>query len=118
MLANLLAELDYQGGAFVAASSSHRSQSTNGSQSIIPDLAAASERIRETNQRWTDASRKLTAAYLDGVGSYVAGVAKAERKLGAQSPVTALGDLVNIHADLTEDVFKAGVTATRGLISA
>ena len=101
----------------MAASSTNRSQSTN-RQSIIPDLAAVNERIRETNDRWADATRKLTIAYLDGVDNYVAGVAKAERKLGAQSPVTALGDLVNIHADLTEDVFKAGVAATRELVSA
>jgi hypothetical protein len=102
----------------MAASSTNRSQSTDRSQSIIPDLAGVNERIRETNERWTGASRKLTIAYLDGVDSYVAGVAKAERKFGAQSPVTALGDLANIHADLTENVFKAGVAATRELISA
>ena len=101
----------------MAASSTNRSQSTN-RQSIIPDLAAVNERIRETNERWADASRKLTTAYLDGVDSYVAGVTKAERKFGAQSPVTALGDLANVHADLTEDVVKAGVAATRQLISA
>ncbi|HTX30829.1 MAG TPA: hypothetical protein VMD09_05555 [Solirubrobacteraceae bacterium] len=91
---------------------------TKRTQSVIPDLDAMSERVKETNQRWVDASRKLTNAYLDGVDSYVTGFAKAERKFGAQSPVSAFGELLNVHADLTEDVFKASVAATRELISA
>jgi len=83
-----------------------------------PDLDAVAERIREANERIVAASRKATVAYLDGVERYVAGVVQAERKVGEQSQIEVFGQLLNAHASLTEDVVKAGVAATRELISA
>jgi len=91
---------------------------TNNARNVTPDLDAAAERIREASDRMTAAGRKITGAYLDGVERYVAGVAKAERKLGEQSQIETFGELLNAHANLTEDVVKAGVAATRELISA
>jgi hypothetical protein len=83
-----------------------------------PDLDAAGDRIREANDRFVSAGRKVTGAYLDGVEKYVTGVAQAERKLGEQSQIDAFGQLLDAHARLTEDFVKASVSATRELISA
>lgn len=81
------------------------------------DVDTAAERIRETNDRLAQAGRKLTTAYLDGVEKYTEDVARAERKLGEQSRVDAVSNLLSAHANLTEDVVKAGVAATRQLIT-
>jgi hypothetical protein len=85
---------------------------------VTPDVNAASEQIRETGDRFVAAGRKVTVAYLDGVERYVAGVTKAERKIGEQSQIDAFGQLLTAHATLTEDMVKAGVAATRQLVSA
>ncbi len=88
------------------------------SRNFIPDIDAAGEHVRETGDLMTAAGRKFTAAYLDGVERYVAGVAKAERKFGEQSQVEFVSSLLNAHASLTEDVVKAGLSVTRELIAA
>jgi hypothetical protein len=85
---------------------------------VTPDVDATSEHIRQAGDRVVAAGRKATVAYLDGVERYVAGVTKAERKIGEQSQIDAFGQLLTAHADLTQDVVKAGVAATRQLISA
>jgi hypothetical protein len=89
---------------------------SNRTRNITPDLDAASDRVREANDRIADAGRKVTVAYLDGVERYWTGVAKAERKFGDQAQVEAVGHLLNAHANLTEDVIKASVAASRDLI--
>ena len=86
--------------------------------SFIPDLEAATERAREANDRLAEVSRKVTTAYLDGIENYVGEFAKFERKLGAQTKVDAASGLLSIHAQLTEDVAKASVSAARELIAA
>lgn len=90
---------------------------TNGT-TAGPELDAAAERIREANERILAAGRKATVAYLDGVERYIVGAAQAERKVGEQSQIELFGKLLTAHAGFTEDVVKAGVTATRELISA
>lgn len=89
---------------------------SNRTRNITPDLDAASDRVREANDRIADAGRKVTVAYLDGVERYWTGVAKAERKFADQTQVEAVGQLLSAHANLTEDVVKASVTASRELI--
>jgi hypothetical protein len=89
----------------------------NKSRTFVPDLEAATERARETNDRMTDAGRKVTSAYLDGVEKYIAEVARFERKLGEQSKVEAVASLLDAHAQLTEDVVTASVSAARELIA-
>jgi hypothetical protein len=91
---------------------------TNRNHNATPDLEAAAERVKKANDRITDAGRKVTSAYLDGVERYVIGFADAERKLAEQSQFEAVGDLLNTHATITEDVFKASLAATRELIKA
>jgi hypothetical protein len=90
---------------------------TSKNDTFIPDLEAAGERVREANERFIDASRKITNAYLDGVERYVAGVAQFERKLGAQSTIEPVAGLLNAHAKLTEDVSKASISAARELLT-
>jgi hypothetical protein len=92
--------------------------SATASKTVTPDLDAASERIREANDRIFAAGRKVTAAYLDGVEQYITGFAKAERKFGEQAQIEGVGQLITAHANLTEEVVKASVAATRELIAA
>lgn len=86
--------------------------------SFVPDLEAATERARETNERLTEVGRKMTNAYLDGVEKYVESFADFERKLGKQTHVDAVATIFDTHAQLTEEVVKASVTAARELITA
>jgi hypothetical protein len=88
------------------------------SRNFVPDLEAATERAREANDRVTEVGRKASSVYLDGVEKYVTGLAQFERKLGEQSQVDALASLFNAHADLTEEMAKASISATRELITA
>ena len=94
------------------------STSRTNTKTTTPDFEAANEQIREAGDRFVAAGRKVTVAYLDGVERYVAGITKAERKIGEQSQIDAFGQLLNAHATLTEDVAKASISATRDLISA
>ena len=87
-------------------------------RSAAPDFDAATERVREASDRFTEAGRKISSAYLDGVEKYVSGLANAERKLAEQSQLETVGYMLTTHANLTEDVFKASLAATRELISA
>jgi hypothetical protein len=86
--------------------------------SFVPDLEAATERARETNDRLTEVGRKVTTAYLDGIEKYAQSFADFERKLGKQSNVEAVAGMLDTHAQLTEEVVKAGVSAARELITA
>jgi hypothetical protein len=83
---------------------------TTTKNTFVPDLEAASERFAE-------AGRKLTYAYLDGVEKYVSGVAQFERKLGEQAQAEPVASFLTAHAKLTEDVTKASVSAARELIA-
>ncbi len=91
---------------------------TTKNPTFVPDLDAATERAREVNERLTDAGRKVTSAYLDGLEKYVADFARYERKLGEQSQVEAVASLLDTHAKLTEDMVAASVSAARELIAA
>jgi hypothetical protein len=91
--------------------------STKQQTSLYPDLEAATERVREANERFIEAGRKVTSAYLDGVEKYVGGLTQFERKVGAQSQVEAITSLFNAHAKMTDDVTTATVSAARELIT-
>jgi hypothetical protein len=92
--------------------------STAPGNGFAPDLEAVTERARETNERLTEVGRKITTAYLDGVEKYFDSFADFERKLGRQSQVEAVAAMLDTHAQLTQDVAKAGVGAARELITA
>jgi hypothetical protein len=91
---------------------------TNRNHTPTPDFEAAAERVKKANDRIADAGRKVTSAYLDGVERYVVGLTKAERQLGEQSQFELVTSVLGAHANLTEDVVKASVSATRELIAA
>lgn len=84
---------------------------------FIPDFEAASERLREANERFVEAGRKVTGAYLDGVERSLAGLTQFERKLSEQSQVEPVASLFAAHAKLTEEVTKASLAAARELIA-
>jgi hypothetical protein len=84
----------------------------------FPDLETATQRVTEANERLVGAGRKITAAYLDGIEKYVAGLAQFERKIAEQSQVEAISTLLETHAKVTEDVVTASVSAARELVSA
>lgn len=84
---------------------------------LYPDLEAATERVREANERFLEAGRKVTGAYLDGVERYIGGLTQFERKLGSQAQSDAVTSLFNAHAKLTDDVTSASVSAARELIA-
>ena len=54
----------------------------------------------------------------NGVEKYTEGFAEFERKLGQQTHVEAVASMLDTHAQLTEEVVKAGVSAARELITA
>ena len=83
-----------------------------------PDIEAVGERVRETGDRFVEAGRKLTGAYLDGVERYIHGLAQFERKLGEQSYLEPVAGVLNAHAKLAEDLTSASVSAARELIAA
>jgi hypothetical protein len=91
---------------------------TSKSKTFIPDLEAATERALEANERLAKASRTITGAYLDGLEKYVDGLADFERKLAAQSKVEVVTDLFNAHAQVSQDLTKAGVRVAREFIAA
>ena len=85
---------------------------------FVPDFDAATERAREANERFAQAGRTITGAYLDGIEKYVDGVAQFERKLSEQAKVEVVSDLLTAHAQLTQDVTKTSVRIARELIAA
>jgi hypothetical protein len=87
------------------------------SSTFIPDLESATERAVQANERYVEAGRKLTNAYLDGVERYVGGLTQFERKLGEQARVDVVSDLLNAHAQMTDDLTKASVKAARELVA-
>jgi hypothetical protein len=91
--------------------------STKQQNGLYPDIEAATERVREANERFVDAGRKVTGAYLDGLERYVGGLTQFERKVGAQAQSEAVTSLFNAHAKLTDDVTNATVSAARELIA-
>ena len=97
----------------MAASNTRAKRST-----ATPDVEAASEQSRQAGDRFVAAGRKMTIVYLDGVQRYVAGVTKAERKIGEQARISAFGQVLTAHADLTENMVNVGIAATRELVSA
>jgi hypothetical protein len=88
------------------------------SRIFVPDVEAATERAREANDRLVNVGRKVSSAYLDGVETYVAKLAQFERTIGEQAQVESVASLLGTHAQVSEDVAKASVSAARELIAA
>jgi hypothetical protein len=91
---------------------------TKQDQTLYPDFESAAEQARETGDKFIEAGRKITNAYLDGVEKYVHGVASFQRKLGEQSKLEPFTGVLTAQAKLAEDLTSASVTAARELIAA
>ena len=85
---------------------------------LYPDFESAAEQARETGDKFLEASRKITNAYLDSVEKYVHGVAQYQRKLGEQSKLEPIAGMLTAQAKLGEDLTSASITAARDLIAA
>jgi hypothetical protein len=84
---------------------------------LYPDFESAAEQARETGDKFFDAGRKITNAYLDSVEKYVHGVAQFQRKLGEQSKLEPVAGVLAAQAKLGEDLTSASVNAARDLIA-
>jgi hypothetical protein len=91
---------------------------TKQDNALYPDFESAAEQARETGDKFLEASRKITNAYLDSVEKYVHGVAQYQRKLGEQSKLEPITGVLTAQAKLAEDLTSASVTAARELIAA
>jgi transposase len=91
--------------------------SDNKHNTPYPDLEAATDRVRQANERFIEASRKVTSAYIDGLERYIGGLTEFERKLGAQAQSDAVTSLFNAHAKMTDDVTSATVSVARELLA-
>ena len=85
---------------------------------LYPDFESAAEQARETGDKFLEANRKITNAYLDGLEKYVHGIAQFQRKLGEQSKLEPLSGVLTAQAKLTEELTSASVSAARELIAA
>jgi hypothetical protein len=92
--------------------------STKNTTTFIPDIEAAGERVRVANERFLEAGKKVTGAYLDGLERYIAGLTEYERKAAEQSQVEVVASVLTAHAKLTDDVTKASLSVARELIAA
>ena len=86
-------------------------------QTLYPDFENAAEQAREAGDKFFDAGRKITNAYLDGFEKYVHGVAQFQRKLGEQSKLEPINGMLTAQAKLAEDLTSASVSAARDLIA-
>ncbi len=84
---------------------------------FTPDFQAAAERAVQANERFTEAGRKMTGAYLDGFEKYVGSVSQYERKLSQQGQFGPFAGVLQAHADLTDNLTGAGLRAARELIA-
>jgi hypothetical protein len=100
----------------MATTQTNQSNHTKRQTALYPDLEVAGERVREANDRFMEAGRKVTGAYLDGLERYVHGLAQFERKLGEQSHVEPVAGVLTAHAKMAEDLTSASVAAARELI--
>jgi hypothetical protein len=90
---------------------------TKQDQTFYPDFESAAEQARETGDKFLEASRKISNAYLDGVEKYAHGVAQFQRKLSEQSKFEPFTGVLTAQAKLGEDMTSASVTAARDLIA-
>jgi hypothetical protein len=90
---------------------------TKQNSTLYPDLEAAGERVRQANERFVEAGRKMTGAYLDGVARYVHGLTSFERKLGEQTNLEPVAGVLTAHAKLTDDLTSASIEAAREILA-
>jgi hypothetical protein len=77
------------------------------------DLEAATERIRELNERILEASRKAGDTYVDAYEKTLKTIADLQERVGEASPVDWVTTMANTQADLLRNFAQAYADAAR-----
>jgi hypothetical protein len=83
----------------------------------VESLDAATEPVKELNERLLDAGRRVGNLYVDGYERTVEGVTAFQKKLGGQSRIEGVQTLVEAQADLTRELGKAQTAVAREILS-
>lgn len=77
---------------------------------------AATERIRELNERIIDTGKKTGKTYLDIYEKTLISIADYQEKVGKQSEVELVTTIASAQASFTRDLAGAYVSAARSLL--
>jgi hypothetical protein len=81
------------------------------------DFAAATDQLKELNDRLVDAGKWAGTLYLDTYEKTVEGVTTFQQKLAEQSRVEGVQTVVDAQAGLTREIAKAQTAIARQLIA-
>ena len=77
------------------------------------DLEAATERIRELNERILEASKKAGTTYVDAYEKTLKTIADFQERVGEASPVEWVTTMTNTQADMIRNFAEAYAGAAR-----
>jgi hypothetical protein len=81
------------------------------------DFDAASEQLKELNERLVEAGRRVGTLYVDTYERTVDGVTAFQKKLAQRSQIEVVQSLVEAQADLTRELAKAQTAVARQILS-
>jgi hypothetical protein len=81
------------------------------------DLDAATQQLKDLNEKVTDAGRRVGNLYLDSYERTVEGVTSFQQKLAEQTPIDGVQTFVDAQVRLTREVVKAQTSAAREFLS-
>jgi hypothetical protein len=87
---------------------------TNGA--ATENVEAATERIRDLNERIIESSKRAGGVYLDIYEKTLNSIADYQQKIGEQTEVDWVRTIANAQADFTRDLANAYSSAARGLL--
>ena len=93
-----------------------RSLPTQSKRVAEEGVEAATERIRELNERILESSKKAGKVYLDIYEKTLNSIADYQEKVGEQSQVEWITTIANAQARFTRDLAGAYSAATRSLL--
>jgi hypothetical protein len=103
--------------AATKTANSTRSRSTNGHAKTNGNSAdAATDRIRDLNERIIESSKKAGSTYLDIYEKTLNSIADYQEKVGEQSQVDWVSTIANAQANFTRDLAGAYSSAARSLL--
>jgi len=107
--------------AATKTANSTRSRSTNGNaktngSSNGNSADAATDRIRDLNERIIESSKKAGSTYLDIYEKTLNSIADYQEKVGEQSQVDWVSTIANAQANFTRDLAGAYSSAARSLL--
>jgi hypothetical protein len=81
------------------------------------DFDAATEQLKELNERLVEAGRRVGTLYVDTYERAVDGVTALQKKLAQRSQIEVVQSLVEAQADLTRELAKAQTAVARQILS-